>query len=158
MFREWLVARLMRSTLVFLSKQVGNAKWTKPSKGIFKWNIDAYFSEQTNRVVIGVCIKDDTRTFVLTKTKWFSPIWEVHVGEALGLLSTLDWTHELNLWTIYFEFDAKKMVDSFSSSTRLMTRAPHGSYELRERKEEEYRRTRQGCFGKTKYSSLRVFL
>lgn len=90
MLQEWLVARLMRMKSVSLSKQVGNAKWTKPSTKKFKCNIDASFFKQTNRVWIRVCIRDDTTTFVLVKTEWFSPICEVHVGEALGLLSTLD--------------------------------------------------------------------
>lgn len=33
------------------------------------------------------------------------------------MLSTLDWVHALNLGPIDFEFDPKRMVDSFSSST-----------------------------------------
>ncbi|AES61692.1 hypothetical protein MTR_1g087480 [Medicago truncatula] len=80
MLQEWLAARLMRNTSISLPKQVGNAKWTKSSIGGFKCNIDASFSKQTNRVGIGVCIMDDTCTFVLAKTEWFSPICEVHVG------------------------------------------------------------------------------
>lgn len=90
MLQEWLVACLMRRTSISRSKQVGNAKWTKSSTGIFKCNIEGSFFKQTNRVGIRVCIIDATITFVLKKTEWFSPICEVHVGEALWLLSALD--------------------------------------------------------------------
>jgi len=36
----------------------------------------------------------------------------VHIGEALGLLSTIQWMHELRLGPIDFELDSKKVVDS----------------------------------------------
>jgi len=65
-------------------------KWIKPIEGRFKCNIDVSFSQLSNRVGIGVCIRDDTNTFVLAKTEWFTPICEVHVGEALGLLSAME--------------------------------------------------------------------
>jgi hypothetical protein len=38
-----------------------------------------------------------------------------YIGEALGLLSALDWVHELNLGPMDFEIDAKRVVDSFNS-------------------------------------------
>ena len=40
----------------------------------------------------------------------------MHIGEALGLLSALQWVHELSLGPIYFELDSKKVVDSFASN------------------------------------------
>jgi len=52
----------------------------------------------------------------LAKTEWYTPVCEVHVGEALGLLSVLEWVHQLHLGPIDFELDAKKLVDSFSSA------------------------------------------
>jgi len=67
-------------------------------------------------VEIGVCIRDDTCTFVLAKTERFTLVCEVHVGEALGFLSALEWVHQLHLGPIDFELDAKKVLDSFSSA------------------------------------------
>jgi len=80
-------------------------------------NIDASFSRHLNKVGIGICLRDDIGTFVLAKTDWFSSICDVHIGEALGLLSALKWVHELHLGPIDFELDAKKVVDNFLSST-----------------------------------------
>lgn len=70
---------------------------------------------------IGVCIKDDTGTFILAKTEWFTPVCEVHVGETLGLLSSMEWVNPLHLGPIDFELDAKKVVDSFSSTHQDVT-------------------------------------
>jgi hypothetical protein len=39
----------------------------------------------------------------------------MYVGEALGLLSILEWVHEFNLRPMDFELDAKRVVDSFHS-------------------------------------------
>jgi len=66
-------------------------------------------------VEIGMCTREENGTFVLARTECFSPICEVHVREALGLLSTLDWVHVLNLGHVDFELDAKRVVDNFNS-------------------------------------------
>jgi len=55
--------------LVFNLSLEGNVKWIKPVKGKFKCNIDVSFSQHFNRAGIRVCIRDDTDTFVLAKTK-----------------------------------------------------------------------------------------
>jgi hypothetical protein len=61
-------------------------------------------------------------TFVLAKTEWFTPVSEVHVGKPFGLLSDLEWVHELHLRPIDFELDAKKMImDNFSSAHQDVT-------------------------------------
>lgn len=45
---------------------------------------------------IGICIRDEYGAFVLAKIEWFSPICDVHIREAFGLLSALDHVHDLN--------------------------------------------------------------
>lgn len=72
-------------------QQHGNSCWTKPNAGRYKCNIDASFSKHLNKVGLGMFIRDEHGTFVLAKTDWFSSICEVLVGEALGLISTLEW-------------------------------------------------------------------
>jgi len=52
----------------------------------------------------------------LAKIEWYTLVYEVHVGETFGLLSALEWVHQLHLGPIDFELDAKKVVDSFSSA------------------------------------------
>jgi len=60
-------------------------------------------------------------TFVLVKTEWFTSISEVHVDEALGLLSDLEWVYQLHLGPINFELDTKKMMNSFSPANQDVT-------------------------------------
>ena len=89
----------------------GLLRWKKLLLGRFKCNIDASFTG--DKVGIGVCLRDDSGAFVSAKTEWFSPKCDVHVGEALGLLSALKWVHELNLGPVDFESDSKIVVDNF---------------------------------------------
>jgi len=52
---------------------------SKSNVGRLKCNIDASFLKQTI-VGIEICIRDKMSNFLLAKTEWFEPIWEVHVG------------------------------------------------------------------------------
>jgi ribonuclease HI len=91
-------------------------KWIKPSPGRFTCNVDASFSQARNRVGIGVCIRDDEGRFVLAKTEWMTPLLDVNLGEALGLLSAMYWVRDLQLGIVDFELDSKTVVDSIFGS------------------------------------------
>ena len=121
MLYDWQDACWICNTSCAQPQQEGNVKWIKPAEGRFKYSIDASFSKLPIKVGIRVCIRDDTSTFVLAKTEWFTTVCELHVSEALGLLSALEWVHHLHLGPIDFELDAKKVVDSFSSAHQDLT-------------------------------------
>jgi len=110
---DWKTTKDFRQPTSSMQRPVQYPRWQKPMEGRFKCNIDASFSKHLNRVGIGTCIRDDSSSFVLARTEWFSPLCDVHVGEALGLLSALEWVHLLQLEPINFELDAKRAVDSF---------------------------------------------
>jgi len=120
MLHDWQDAHRFHNTSCAQPRQEGNVKWIKPTERRFKCNIDASFSQLSNRVGIGVCIMDDTGTFVLAETEWFTPVCEVHVGEALGLLSALEWVHQLHLGPIDFELNAKKVLIVFHLQVRIV--------------------------------------
>jgi hypothetical protein len=65
-----------------------------------------------------VCVLEFTKAPLIkfAKTKWFTPKCEVHIGETLGLISALNWVHELTLGPVIFELNSKKVVVSFLSS------------------------------------------
>jgi len=115
MLFEWQTVRKEIQKPSQQASHIGTTNWIKPNRGRYKCNIDATFSNQHNRVGIGMCIRDEMGAFVLAKTEWFNPICEVHIGEALGLLSTLNWVHELQLGPVDFELNSKHVVDQFSS-------------------------------------------
>jgi hypothetical protein len=62
-------------------------RWNKPLPRSFKCNIEA--SLTGDKVGIGVCFRDASGAFVISKREWFSTKCE-HVVEALGVLSTLN--------------------------------------------------------------------
>ncbi|CAJ2636114.1 unnamed protein product [Trifolium pratense] len=89
--------------------------WSKPPTGRYKCNIDASFPKQQNKVGRGMCIRDDQGRFVLAKTEWLSPITDVDIGEALGILSALNLVHDLQLENVDFELDSRNVVTRFHS-------------------------------------------
>jgi hypothetical protein len=51
--------------------------------------------------------------FVLAKTEWMTPLLDVDLSEALGLLSAMYSVCDLQLSIVDFELDSKTVVDSF---------------------------------------------
>jgi hypothetical protein len=96
--------------------RVQEHKWKKPARRRVKCNIDASFSSLHNRVDIGICIRDEFGAYVLGKYEQFTLLYDVKIGEALSLLSALNWVHELNLGHVDFELDSKVVVDNFHSN------------------------------------------
>ena len=58
---------------------------------------------------------------MLAKTEWMSPLLDVDLGEALGLLSAMYWVRDLQLGIVYFELDSKIVVDSLYGSKSGVT-------------------------------------
>lgn len=78
-----------------------------------KCNIDASFSQLSNRVGIEVCIRDDTKKDKICV--------EFH-NFLIFKISALEWVHQLHLKLIDFKLDAKKVVNSFSSARHDVTK------------------------------------
>jgi hypothetical protein len=121
LLQDWRAVREAAATTSTVTHTAQQQIWRKPMAGRVKCNIDASFPVNSNRVGIGICVRDENGAFILAKTEWFSPKSDVHVGEALGLLVALNWVHELNLGPVEFELDSKRVVDIFHSSSRDFT-------------------------------------
>jgi ribonuclease HI len=113
MLSDWSAAQIKHSRQHQQQQTGSAARWMKPSQGRYKCNVDASFSSRLNRVGIGMCIRDDQGRFVIAKTVWKSPIMNVDLGEAIGLLSAIKWVHELQLHNVGFELDSKNVVAKF---------------------------------------------
>ncbi|KAK2356026.1 hypothetical protein QL285_093387 [Trifolium repens] len=113
---SWKQAQQIRSSANISQPIQQHIHWEKPSRGRYKCNIDASFSPIRNKVGIGMCIRDDHGRYVAAKTEWLSPILDVEIGEAMGLLSALKWVDELQLKDMDFEMDCKRVVDCLYSS------------------------------------------
>jgi len=94
-----------------MDNRYGNIRRRKPRSGRFKFNVDASFSTSSNKVGIGMCIRDSEGNHVRSKTMWFSPLCLVDIGEALGLYHATWWINELQLTNVDFEVDSKIVAD-----------------------------------------------
>jgi len=63
-----------------------------------------------------VCIRDDKGRYVLAKTEWMTPLFDVDLGEVLGLLSAMYWVRDLQLGDVDFELDYRTVLDSLYGS------------------------------------------
>ncbi|GAU41379.1 hypothetical protein TSUD_398160 [Trifolium subterraneum] len=107
--------------------------------GRVKCNIDASFLANSDKVGIGICIRDEHGAFILAKTEWLNPKSEVRIGETLDLLSALDWVHELQLGPVDFELDSKRVQILFNKNItrRNINRRESSKSRLMEESEEE---------------------
>jgi hypothetical protein len=58
---------------------------------------------------------------VLVKIVWFSPIYLVELGEAMGLYYALSWAVDLHLDNMDFVPDSKNVVDYFQTCNSDIT-------------------------------------
>jgi len=83
---RWINAQVKR-TIHAIQVDSIVAWWCRLSPKRFKCNVNVSFFNFLDRVGVGVCIRDDQGAFVLAQTRWFSPMLDVDIGEALGLLN-----------------------------------------------------------------------
>jgi hypothetical protein len=86
---SWMNAQETRTHNTSNSSHTDIAKWTKPSVGRFKCNVDASFSTSLNKVGFGVCIQDAEGNYVIGRTACFTPLLNIEMGEAIGLLNAM---------------------------------------------------------------------
>jgi hypothetical protein len=65
-----------------------------------------------DKVGIRICIRDANGAFLLARTDCLSPIIDVDIGEALGLLQGMEWVRDLQLVNMDFEVDSKTVADN----------------------------------------------
>jgi len=64
----------------------GNIRWRKPRRGRLKCNVDASFSNISNKVGFGMCIRDSDGNHVRSKMLWFTLVCSVDVGDVTPTL------------------------------------------------------------------------
>jgi len=71
------------------------SRWSKPSVGRFKCNVDASFSASLNKVGFRACIRDANENHVISRTECLTPLLDVEMGEVIGLLHAMRWVKDL---------------------------------------------------------------
>lgn len=67
LLNSWQNAQVCRNRTIVQQQLNENHTWKKSDVGRFKCNVDVAFSTATNRVGIGICIRDEQGSFVLAK-------------------------------------------------------------------------------------------
>ncbi|KEH25827.1 hypothetical protein MTR_6g034915 [Medicago truncatula] len=144
--------------------------------GKLKCNIDAAFSEDSNRVgfallekaklvreisdgkneiphkflgrkiYVGLCIRDAAGNFRKAKMMWSNPICKPEIGEVLGLLYAIQWVHELQLTNVDFEMDAKLVVDYFTKGNNNVSENFKMEFSWRQANEVAHTLAREALF------------
>jgi len=63
-----------------------------------------------------MCIRDSAGNRVRSQTTWFPPLCPVDIGEALGLYHPIWWINGLQLTSVDFEVDSKRVADYFNKA------------------------------------------
>jgi len=123
LLEEWRAAQDIRSrnsnqTTVPQVRSIRQEEdhWKKPTPDRYKCNIDASFSTSLNKAGLSMCLRDDDGAFVLARTEWFAPLYDIDVGEVVGLHTTIDWISNQQFHNVDFVLDCKRVVDCVDSS------------------------------------------
>ena len=77
-------------------------RWKKPTLGELECNVDASFLDALYSDRHGMCIRDDTRNFVMAKTMWLNRVCSSDIGEVLGFSHVIHWVCDLQLTNVDF--------------------------------------------------------
>lgn len=65
-----------------MNTEDSEVRWTKLTRGRLKCNVDATFSNFSNKVGIDICIKNAKGQHIRSRTIWFSLLCSIDIGEA----------------------------------------------------------------------------
>ncbi|XP_073022726.1 uncharacterized protein [Primulina eburnea] len=94
----------------------GCLDWHKPPRLYIKCNVDAAFFPSDQKIGIGCILRDENGMLLRCRSCVVAGMFSVKEGEAMGLLEALSWVRRLGLKKVYFEMDAKVVVESIRYS------------------------------------------
>ncbi|KEH25208.1 hypothetical protein MTR_6g016355 [Medicago truncatula] len=77
---------------------------------MLKCNVEATFSNVSNKVGIGIFIRDEEGQHIRSKPMWLTLLCSVDIGEVLGLYHAIQWIYTLQLTNVDFKVDSKKIA------------------------------------------------
>ncbi|XP_075499452.1 uncharacterized protein LOC142537854 [Primulina tabacum] len=114
-FCDWLRAKQKSQEIADVhSMDSGCPDWHKSPRLSIKYNVDAAFFQSKDR--LGCILRDENCMFLTFRTCVIVGVFNVNEGEAMGLLEALSWVRRLGLKKVYFEMDAKVVVEAIKSS------------------------------------------
>ncbi|XP_073017389.1 uncharacterized protein [Primulina eburnea] len=114
---DWLRAKQLSQEIADAhSLESGCPDWHKPPRLAIKCNVDAAFFPVDQKIGIGCILRNENGKFLRCRTCVIVGAFSVKEGEAMGLLEALSWVRRLGLKKVYFEMDAKGVVEAIKAS------------------------------------------
>lgn len=112
------------------SRKQPNQKWRKPQAGVLKFNWDAALNRKTNRMGVGVVVRDEGGAVLAIKCTTVSSIGDPTIAEAVAAWKAVELCCELGAQRVILEGDALEVVQalrhedpSWSRYSQLITDA-----------------------------------
>jgi ribonuclease HI len=112
LWQEWHEVQLFQHGTQQPVQQQQSFRWTKPSQGWYKCNLDAGFHKESNKTSAGWCLRDHMGRFVMAETTWLNGNYSVIEGEAIAMLEALKAMEQRRISHVIFETDCKSVVDA----------------------------------------------
>lgn len=123
-------------TEVWKKKQMTNAKkgrvheqletrWTPPSTGSIKINVDASVFAWRNSYSIGMVARDQTEAFLKGKTMRFEGAVSVMEAESIGVLEAIGWSEDFADQHVIVETDSLLVVKALKEPGRFKLELGH---------------------------------
>ena len=113
--KDWLDARLGSDQKFFNGNANTQVKWSKPSPGMLKCNVDATIFSKHQTIGLGVILRNEFGSVVGCYSKVVNGVSSPKEAEALGLREAARWLLELRVSNVIVELDAKGVYDVFYS-------------------------------------------
>ncbi|RVW31876.1 Transposon TX1 uncharacterized 149 kDa protein [Vitis vinifera] len=113
--KDWLDARLGSDQKLSNGNANTQVKWSKPSPGMLKCNVDAVIFSEHQTIGLGVILRNEFGSVVGCYSKVVNGVSSPKKAEALGLREAARWLLELRVSNVIVELDAKGVYDSFYS-------------------------------------------
>ena len=97
-----------------LAREIERRTWQAPSDGILKANWDVALNHHSERIGIGIVIRDQEGNVCAAQCGVWLGRFEPNTAESIAMVQTMVFCKELGLTKIELEGDAKNIVDALN--------------------------------------------
>lgn len=103
--------RAQSSSHLGINLQQQRCRWTRPSVGTMKMNVDASVKEGQHHFSVGLVIRNSQGQYIMGKTRKFAGLTQVVEVETIAILEGLSWLEDLQVNTAIIESDSLLSVN-----------------------------------------------
>jgi hypothetical protein len=111
-WQAWYAANCSQSNNQQAAQTITIPRWSKPSEGWLKINMDAAFFRDQRQTSVACCVRRDNGSFLCAQTRNISFVPTVLEGEALALLDASRLAVQQGWDRVVFESDSYTLVNA----------------------------------------------